>query len=62
MFTKIDRARAEEPPTVPVVPCLGCRKDFVWWVHPVQLCDDCVDLEYVKAMAEMSLRCLGIEE
>lgn len=38
----------EDPPTEPVVPCLGCKKDFVWWIHPVQLCDDCVQKEYDK--------------
>lgn len=37
---------SETPPTEPVVPCIHCGKDFVWWVHPVQLCDNCVDLTY----------------
>ena len=36
-------------PQEPVVPCLRCRKDFVWWLHPVQLCDGCVELEFVQA-------------
>lgn len=41
-----------DPPTDPVVQCLHCHKDFVWWLHPVQLCDGCVDLEYAKAEVE----------
>ena len=47
-FTKISCAKTEDPPTEPVVRCLGCSKDFVWWVHPVQLCDDCVAREFSK--------------
>lgn len=45
MKTEILEAKAEEPPTEPVVSCLKCNKDFVWWLHPVQLCDGCVEIE-----------------
>jgi hypothetical protein len=48
-FTEISRAKTESPPTEPIVQCLNCSKNFVWWVHPVQLCDECVTLEYAKA-------------
>jgi hypothetical protein len=48
----ICKAATETPPSEPVVECLGCHKDFVWWLHPVQLCDDCVALEYAKAEIE----------
>jgi hypothetical protein len=39
----------EPPPTAPVVPCLSCLQSFVWWVHPVQLCDACIDRELTSA-------------
>ncbi len=45
-------AKDEAPPDGPVAQCLNCRCDFVWWLHPVQLCDGCVELEYAKARAE----------
>jgi len=51
-FTKIEAAKVKAPPTEPVAQCLNCHKDFVWWVHPVQLCDECVDLEFAKAEIE----------
>lgn len=38
------------PPTEPVEKCLECGEDFVWWLHPVQLCDACVDKEMAKAL------------
>lgn len=49
-WSKISLAFAsEDPPTGPVVPCLSCHEDFVWWLHPVQLCDRCVTVEYDRA-------------
>ena len=53
-WTKIELSKpSEPPPTEPVVKCLGCGADFVWWLHPIQLCDACVDKEYAKAESEM---------
>jgi len=48
IFNEIKLCKTETPPTEPVVQCLNCRKDFVWWLHPVQLCDECVDSEMRK--------------
>jgi hypothetical protein len=49
-WTKINAAPLPEaPPTEPVVSCLSCHQSFVWWVHPVQLCDDCIDREFTRA-------------
>jgi len=33
--------RALNPPVL----CLRCGASFTWWLHPVQLCDDCVEVE-----------------
>lgn len=41
----------EEKPDGPIVPCLGCGAGFVWWLHPIPLCDDCVE----KAYGEVAL-------
>lgn len=50
---KIEIAKScDASPTEPVAKCLNCSKDFVWWLRPIQLCDDCVDLEHKKALEE----------
>ena len=53
LLTGIHRVEVREAePTEPVVECLKCNVDFVWWLHPVQLCDECVAGEYAAAEEE----------
>lgn len=38
----------EQEPTEPVVKCLKCGADFVWWLHPIQVADEFLTSEFEK--------------
>lgn len=47
----------EVPPTEPVVDCKGCGESFVWWLHPVQLCDACAERQIGQAREQDASTC-----
>lgn len=48
---ELRQAEPQEEPDIEPVPCVECGVMFKWWIFPVQLCDSCVDAEYVAAAA-----------